>query len=81
MKREIKKEILGSTSRSALDEMLERERERLRVFRFRTGQGKAKNMKEGRELRKAIARILTRRGQLSAALSAASGDAQRPATH
>lgn len=40
--------------------MLDREREKVRVFRFRVAQGKTKNVKERRESRKIIARILTR---------------------
>ncbi len=66
MKKEAKKEIFGTSSAAALQEMLERERERLRVFRFRAHQGKVKNVKEGRTARKAIARILTRANQLHA---------------
>ena len=66
MKKEIKKEIFGSSSAPALTEMLEREREKLRVFRFKAAQGKTKNVKEGRTARKAIARILTRMGQIQA---------------
>ncbi|MBI2038730.1 MAG: 50S ribosomal protein L29 [Candidatus Niyogibacteria bacterium] len=62
MKKEIRKEIAGS-SRQALQEMLDREREGARVFRFRIAQGKVKNVKEGRERKKAIARILTRMHQ------------------
>ena len=59
MKKEIRKEIAGATQ-EALNAMLGREREKARVFRFRVAQGKVKNVKEGREARKAIARILTR---------------------
>ena len=64
MKKEIKKEIKDAM-RPALEEMLTRKRGELRVFRFRSGLGKAKNVKEGREVRKAIARIQTRLGELN----------------
>ena len=64
MKKEIKKEIFGSTSFLELEKMRERERERLRAFRFRAAQGKAKNVKEGRAARKAVAQIATRIRQL-----------------
>ncbi|MBI1957358.1 MAG: 50S ribosomal protein L29 [Candidatus Niyogibacteria bacterium] len=59
MKKELRKEIRTSSSQ-ALQEMLDREREKVRVFRFRVAQGKTKNVKERRESRKIIARILTR---------------------
>jgi ribosomal protein L29 len=52
------KEIKTKTSQD-LTKLLTEKREALRVFRFGTSGSKTKNVKEGRELRKDIARILT----------------------
>ena len=42
-----------------LTKMLSEKRESLRVFRFGSAGAKSKNVKEGRETRKDIARIMT----------------------
>jgi len=42
-----------------LKNLLRDKREALRKFRFEMGHGKVKNTKEGREIKKDIARILT----------------------
>ncbi|PIR69759.1 MAG: 50S ribosomal protein L29 [Candidatus Niyogibacteria bacterium CG10_big_fil_rev_8_21_14_0_10_46_36] len=42
-----------------LMQMLKDNRGGLRDFRFQVGQGKAKNNKQGREMKRTIARILT----------------------
>ncbi len=48
--------------KSELDQKLIETREKLRAFRFAMTGGKQKNVKEGKVLRKDIARILTARG-------------------
>lgn len=50
---------IKSKTNSDLMKLLGEKREALRVFRFGTTGSKTKNVKEGRELRKDIARILT----------------------
>jgi len=52
-------ETLTKHSGDELIKMLGEKRESLRVFRFGVTGGKTKNVKEGRTLRKEIARILT----------------------
>lgn len=52
------KEIKSKTNQD-LSKILTEKREALRVFRFGTSGSKTKNVKEGRELKKDIARILT----------------------
>ncbi len=52
------KEIKSKTV-SDLTKMLSEKRETLRLFRFGTSGSKTKNVKEGRELKKDIARIMT----------------------
>jgi ribosomal protein L29 len=52
------KEITAKTP-SDLSRMLSEKREALRVFRFGTAGAKSKNVKEGRAIRKDIARIMT----------------------
>lgn len=52
------KEIKTKTN-SDLSRMLSEKREALRMFRFGTSGAKTKNVKEGRELKKDIARIMT----------------------
>ncbi len=52
------KEIKTKTV-SDLTKMLSEKREALRLFRFGTSGSKTKNVKEGRELKKDIARIMT----------------------
>jgi len=44
-----------------LDKLLKEKRESLRAFRFNNAGGKVKNIREGRNLRKDIAQILTER--------------------
>ena len=65
MKKEAKNEIQGS-GLPALQELLIKEREQLRAFRFQASQGKTKDVKAGYRTRKTIARILTRMNQLRA---------------
>jgi ribosomal protein L29 len=52
------KEIITKTS-SDLTKMLSEKREALRLFRFGSSGAKTKNVKEGRELKRDIARIMT----------------------
>jgi ribosomal protein L29 len=52
------KEITTKTQ-ADLAKMLSEKRESLRIFRFGAAGSKAKNVKEGRALRKDIARIMT----------------------
>jgi ribosomal protein L29 len=52
------KEIKSKTA-SDLTKMLSDKRESLRLFRFGTSGAKTKNVKEGRELKRDIARIMT----------------------
>ena len=52
------KEITGKTQ-ADLTKMLAEKRESLRLFRFGAAGAKTKNIKEGRMIRKDIARILT----------------------
>ncbi len=52
------KELL-SKSVEDLNKLLTEKREALRVFRFASTGAKSKNVKEGRAIRKDIARILT----------------------
>lgn len=52
------KEIKNKT-KTDLQKMLSEKREALRVFRFGAAGAKSKNVKEGRVIRKDIARILT----------------------
>ena len=55
-----KKRMLKQNNAKELEKLLETEREKLRSFRFRISQGKIKQVKEGKEIRRTIARILTR---------------------
>jgi len=50
---------LRKKSKSDLKEILQNSRERLRVLRFDLAEGKVKNIREVRELKRGIARILT----------------------
>ena len=52
------KEITTKTA-TDLNKMLVEKREALRVFRFGAAGAKTKNVKEGRAIRKDIARVLT----------------------
>lgn len=52
-------ETLRKYSEQELQETLRERREALRQFRFSTAGSKPKNAREGRNLRKQIARILT----------------------
>jgi ribosomal protein L29 len=60
------KEIKNKTAPD-LSKLLTDKREALRVFRFGTTGAKTKNVKEGRELKKDIARIMTVLGSLNKA--------------
>ncbi|MCF7836072.1 MAG: 50S ribosomal protein L29 [Candidatus Marinimicrobia bacterium] len=53
------KEKLDNKSFKELKAMLDEKRNALRDFRFKISKGKAKDVKEGRNLRREIARILT----------------------
>ena len=55
-------ETLEKHSGDELMKMLDEKRESLRVFRFGVTGGKTKNVKEGKILRREIARILTELG-------------------
>lgn len=50
---------LAQKSKTGLEELLKEKRAALRKFYFSLDSGKVKNTKEGRELKKDIARILT----------------------
>jgi ribosomal protein L29 len=52
------KEIKTKT-REDLNKLISEKREAIRVFRFGSAGAKTKNVKEGRELRKDIARMMT----------------------
>jgi ribosomal protein L29 len=52
------KDISNKTA-ADLNKMVAEKREALRVFRFGASGSKTKNVKQGREIRKDIARILT----------------------
>jgi len=58
------KEIFKQYILSDLERELGVQRENLRQFRFAVHQSKTKNVKSGRETRRAIARILTRVNQI-----------------
>lgn len=61
-----KKEILKNKSEKELKTMLSQKQGQLMDFRFKISKGKAKNVKEGKILRKEIARILTHLSKLEA---------------
>jgi large subunit ribosomal protein L29 len=50
---------LREKTETELNNLLKDKREALRKFRFEMSHGKTKNMKEAREIKKDIARILT----------------------
>lgn len=50
---------LKQKSKSELKKLLDRDRDKLRVLRFNLASGKVKNIREIREIRKSIAKILT----------------------
>ena len=50
---------LRQKSREELQKLLEEKREKLRILRFDLASGKVKNVREIREIKKDIARILT----------------------
>jgi len=54
-----KKANYKNQSEKELTTLLTEKRDHVRDFRFRISKGKAKNVKEARQLRKDIARILT----------------------
>lgn len=55
----MKAEELKKKSKADLEKLLEEKHERLRVLRFDLASGKVKNVREIRETKKDIARILT----------------------
>jgi ribosomal protein L29 len=55
----MKKIDIKTKTAADIDKMLADRREALRVFRFGASGSKTKNVKEGRAIRKDIARILT----------------------
>ena len=59
----MKKKSLKGTDAKDLKAMLDEKGKKLRDFKFEIAGGKNKNVKEGRELRKDIARILTELNQ------------------
>lgn len=56
----MRKKDIQTYSKEDLKNILQEKRESLRVFKFSLATGKVKNVKEAREARKDIARILTR---------------------
>ena len=52
------KELINKTE-NELTQLLKEKREALRVFRFAMSGGKTKNLKEGQNLKKEIAQIMT----------------------
>ncbi len=52
------KELINKTEKE-LGQLLKEKKEALRVFRFALSGGKTKNIKEGMNLKKEIARIMT----------------------
>lgn len=56
----MKMKELEKKNEDELRQLLDDHRNQLRNFRFQIGQGKVKNNKTGREVRKTIAQILTR---------------------
>lgn len=61
----MKTESLKERSKSELLKLLQEKREKLCKLRFGLSQGKVKNVKEIRGIKKEIARILTRMNQKS----------------
>ncbi len=55
----MKKKSLKGTDHKELKAMLDEKSKKIREFKFEMTAGKNKNVKEGRELRKDVARILT----------------------
>ncbi len=55
----MKNKSLKGIDQKELKDMLEDKSKKLRNFKFEITAGKNKNVKEGREIRKGIARILT----------------------
>lgn len=62
----MKKTTLKGMDNKELDTLLEEKRKKLFDFRFNIIGGKMKNVKEGRTLRKEIARILTEKNSVKA---------------
>ncbi len=58
------KDVSKKNNKAELEKELGENREALRKFRFAVSQSKIKNVKDGREIRRNIARILTRLNQL-----------------
>ena len=55
----MKSKDITTKNTSELHELLKEKREALRVFRFGVAGSKSRNVKEGKNIRKDIARILT----------------------
>lgn len=55
----MRKKDIKTYSKKDLKNILQEKRESLRVFKFSLAMGKVKNVKEAREARKDIARVLT----------------------
>ena len=55
----MKKIDVKGKNKGELEKTLQEKREAIRVFRFGTAGGRAKNVKEGRNNRRDVARILT----------------------
>lgn len=62
----MKKEDFKNRNAQDLTDILKEKRNLLRDFRFRVARGRAKNTKEGRDLKKQIAQILTEINKLEA---------------
>jgi len=62
-----KKETFKETSDKDIQKLLDEKREALRVFRFGSAGSKTRNVKEGRLVRRDIARLLTEKNSRVAA--------------
>lgn len=60
----MKKEILKNKSEKELKTILLKKQHELMDFRFKISKGKAKNVKEGKILKREIARVMTRLGEI-----------------
>ncbi len=58
----LKMKEIASKGREEIQKMLNEKREALRLFRFGLSGSKVRNVKEGRSIRKDIARLLTSKG-------------------
>ena len=60
----MKKDEIKTKPKSDLNRLVREKRERLRLLRFNLAAGKLKNVREIREIKKEIARILTKLREL-----------------